>query len=65
MSDEKLTSDAVGEIELESNVLVIKRIHVAYALSAPDARGDVVERVHAVHQEGYGTHHSARSETAR
>ncbi|HUP46639.1 MAG TPA: OsmC family protein [Thermoanaerobaculia bacterium] len=49
---EKLTSDATGEIELESSVLVIKRIHVIYHLTAREAQGEVVERVHAVHQDG-------------
>jgi len=33
-------------------VLVIKRIHVAYALSTPDAPAEVVERVHAIHKDG-------------
>ena len=42
----------MGEIELESDVLVIKRIHVAYALSAPEAPAEVIERVHAVHKDG-------------
>jgi uncharacterized OsmC-like protein len=33
-------------------VLVIKRIHVIYNLSAPDAAADVLERVHSVHKDG-------------
>jgi uncharacterized OsmC-like protein len=47
-----LTADVTGEIELEQKVLVIKRIHVAYNLTAPDADRATVERVHSVHQEG-------------
>ena len=35
----KLTADVRGEVELEDGVLVIRRIHVAYGLAAPeDAR---------------------------
>jgi len=41
----------IGEIELEGNVLVIKRIHVQYKLRAPADRREVVERVHAMHAE--------------
>lgn len=39
-------------MELEGGVLVIRRIHVVYNLSAPDAAAEVVERVHAVHKDG-------------
>jgi len=42
----RLTADAVGEIETEDNVLVIRRIHVAMRLLAPDAVRETVERVH-------------------
>jgi uncharacterized OsmC-like protein len=28
------------------------RIHVAYALTAPDGPADVVERVHSIHKDG-------------
>ena len=31
---------------------MIKRIHVVYDLTAPDAPRDVVERVHEVHKDG-------------
>jgi hypothetical protein len=33
-SNDKLTSEATGEIELEGNVLVIRRIHVRYRLKS-------------------------------
>ena len=48
-SNDKLTSDAVGEIELEGNVLVIRRIHVRYRLEAPADQRESIERVHEVH----------------
>lgn len=50
-SNKKLTSEVTGEIELEDNVLVIKRIHVVYRISAPSHVSDVIDRVHAVHAD--------------
>jgi uncharacterized OsmC-like protein len=41
-----LTAEARGEIELEGDVLVIRRIHVGLRLKAPAAVRDTVERVH-------------------
>ncbi len=49
---DRLTADVIGEIELEQKVLVIKRIHVIYNLTAPEADRETVERVHSVHHEG-------------
>jgi uncharacterized OsmC-like protein len=45
-----LTSEAVGEVETEDGVLVIKRIHVRYTLSL-DAEADreVVQRAFEHH----------------
>jgi len=36
----------VGEIELENNVLVIRRIHVKLRLKTDEANRETVERVH-------------------
>jgi uncharacterized OsmC-like protein len=36
----------VGEVELEENVLVIKRIHVRLRLKADESHRETVERVH-------------------
>jgi uncharacterized OsmC-like protein len=48
-----LVGHATGEIELEGHVLVIKRIHVAYAgLSFSEDQRATVHRVLAVHAEG-------------
>jgi uncharacterized OsmC-like protein len=41
-----LISQAVGEVELEDNVLVIKRIHVQLRLKADEAQRETAERVH-------------------
>jgi uncharacterized OsmC-like protein len=45
-SNERLTSEAVGEVELENNVLVIRRIHVKLRLKADESHRETVERVH-------------------
>ncbi|MYA58979.1 MAG: hypothetical protein F4X40_00270 [Chloroflexi bacterium] len=48
-----LESDAVGEIEKERNVLVIKRIHITYKLKVDPAilneNRDAIDRVMRVH----------------
>ncbi len=37
-SNDKLTADVRGEVELEEGVLVIRRIHVAMRLIAPEEK---------------------------
>ncbi len=41
-----LTSDVRGEVETEDGVLVVRRIHVAHRLAAPQNAHAVVEEVH-------------------
>jgi hypothetical protein len=41
----RLVGETAGEIELEGNVLVIKRIHVRLRLRAPEAQRAVAEKV--------------------
>jgi len=41
----------VGEIEKEENVLVVKRIHVAYRLRTADENRKTAERVHGFHAQ--------------
>jgi uncharacterized OsmC-like protein len=45
-SNEKLVAEAAGEVELEDNVLVIRRIHVALKLKAAEAHRETANRVH-------------------
>jgi organic hydroperoxide reductase OsmC/OhrA len=45
----RLTADVVGEVEKEDGVLVIRRIHVALKLAAPEQVRETVERVHGVY----------------
>lgn len=48
--DGRLRSRAVGEVEVEDKVLVIKRIHVRYELRvSPDADRAAIERAHGAH----------------
>jgi uncharacterized OsmC-like protein len=47
----KLISEVTGEIELDGNVLVIRRIRVKYKLRAPASQREVIERVHSIHAE--------------
>jgi uncharacterized OsmC-like protein len=48
-SNGKLVADVTGEVEAEEGVLVIRRIHVAMQLVAPEQSRDVVERVHGIY----------------
>jgi uncharacterized OsmC-like protein len=41
-------SEAVGEIELEQNVLVIRRIHVRMRLKAREDQWETATRVHGI-----------------
>jgi len=41
-----LLSEAVGEVELEDNVLVIRRIHVVLKLKAQESDRETASRVH-------------------
>ena len=42
-----MISEAVGEIELEDSVLVIKRIHVQLTLHANEAHRETAQRVYS------------------
>jgi len=41
-----LVSEAIGEVELDDNVLVIRRIHVVLKLKAPASHRETATRVH-------------------
>jgi uncharacterized OsmC-like protein len=47
-----LTADAVGEIETENKVLVVRRIHVTYHLKADADKQPTAERVLGFHAQG-------------
>ncbi len=44
-----LVADVTGEVETEEGVLVIRRIHVAMTLAAPESSRETVERVHGIY----------------
>jgi uncharacterized OsmC-like protein len=51
-SDGRLTAEAVGDIEVDGKVLVIKRIHISYRLIIDaDVDRDAVERAYTSHPE--------------
>jgi uncharacterized OsmC-like protein len=41
----------VGEVELEDNVLVIKRVHVRLRLKAQDSERETAQRVHGFYAD--------------
>src|SRR3989442_3847043 len=48
-SNGRLTAEVTGEVETEEGVLVIRRIHVAMRLVAPEQLKQTVERIHGVY----------------
>jgi len=48
-SNGKLVAEVTGEVEAEEGVLVIRRIHVAMQLNAPEESRAVVDRVHGIY----------------
>ena len=51
MSFENLRADTVGEIEVESKVLVIKRIKQTFHLTAAESDRETIERVLEVYAD--------------
>ncbi len=47
----RLASEAVGEVELDGKVLVIRRIHVRYHLRVEPDKREAAERVHGFHAD--------------
>ena len=61
-SNGKLVGEVTGDVETEENVLVIRRIHLAMRLVAPEQSLETVERVHdlyPMHCPLYRTLHKA------
>jgi uncharacterized OsmC-like protein len=46
-----LVSEATGEVELDDNVLVIRRIHVVLRLKAAESHREIASRVHGFYAE--------------
>jgi uncharacterized OsmC-like protein len=61
-SEGRLAAEVTGEIETEDGILVIRRIHVAMRLKAPEDSRATIERVHAMYSMNcplYRTLHNA------
>ena len=61
MSFENLSSDTVGEIEVERKVLVIKRIKQTFHLETDEGDRETVERVLEVYADGCPVARSVRN----
>ena len=48
-SNNRLTAEVRGEVEQEDGVLIIRRIHVAMRLVAPEEKRTTIERVHGIY----------------
>ncbi|NIR65571.1 MAG: hypothetical protein GWN00_23160 [Aliifodinibius sp.] len=59
-SNDKLTADVRGEIEDEDGVLIIRRIHVTYHISASADVQTTIDRVHQMHAEYCPVYRSLR-----
>ncbi len=61
---DRLIGDAVGEIEKEEGVLVIKRIHLRLRLRAAEADRETAERVHDMYRDRCPVYRSLRAAIA-
>ena len=59
-SNGRLKANVRGEIENEEGVLVIRRIHVEFALQAPEDARETVDRVHGFFAEKCPIYRSLR-----
>jgi uncharacterized OsmC-like protein len=59
-----LTANAVGEIEKEEGVLVIRRIHVRMNLKAQASDREKAERVHGVYRDNCPLYRTLKSAIA-
>jgi len=60
-SEGKLSAEVTGEVEEEDGVLVIRRIHVAMCLVAPEQTREKVDRVHAIYAMNCPLYRTLRS----
>jgi uncharacterized OsmC-like protein len=60
-SNERLISEAIGEIELEDSVLVIKRIHVRLTLNAKESHRETANRAHSLFADRCPVYRSLKS----
>ena len=63
-ADGKLVAHAAGEVELEGNVLILKRIHVRMELRAPAAHREAAERAHSLYADSCPVYRSLKAAIA-
>jgi len=61
---DRLVGEAVGEIEKEEGVLVIKRIHLQLRLKASEAERETALRVHGFYKDRCPVYRSLRAAIA-
>lgn len=61
---DRLIGEAVGEIEKEEGVLVIKRIHLRLHLKASETERETAERVHDFYRDRCPVYRSLRAAIA-
>jgi uncharacterized OsmC-like protein len=49
--EKRLVAEAIGEIEKVDNVLVLKRIHIAYRLILTPDKHEAAKRAYSIHME--------------
>ena len=59
-----LVGEAVGEVETEEKVLVIRRIHVRLILRAAEASRETAERVHGIYADRCPVYRSLKTAIA-
>jgi uncharacterized OsmC-like protein len=59
-----LVAEATGEVELEGQVLVIRRIHVRFTLIASESARQTAERVHGIFSEHCPVYRSLKNSIA-
>jgi uncharacterized OsmC-like protein len=57
-------SEAVGEVELEGSVLIIRRIHVRLILRTAEENRETANRVHGVFADGCPVYRSLKAAIA-
>jgi uncharacterized OsmC-like protein len=57
-------SEAVGEIELEGSVLIIRRIHVRLILRTAEENRETANRVHGIFADGCPVYRSLKAAIA-
>jgi uncharacterized OsmC-like protein len=60
----RLVGEAVGDVETENSVLVLRRIHVRLRLKARPEHGETVRRVHGFFAEACPVYRSLRAAIA-